>query len=457
MNNYGKGVMEINELKPVIIGTSISGMGISKKLSNAGIHHILIGEPVKERRPILGESVEMFGTSILTDLFPNQQQHYYPKLGINYHLEKSICHFDFKRSFKLPEIVEMMKRTKYNYKAEGSYSLIHVDRALFDAAIYEEVISSPYCHFIHDKVKGVDYDASQDKVIKVHLDKGGSISPSYVYDGSNTLRVLATMLNLGVVYLTDPMRLVFAHFRATAETEKQVNSTETPWYVFTNILRHYQHISGFDGSSWCIPVGKHLSIGTNINHASDFTTEQILEITCEQYRNRNVDIKKVYPELVGITTFSGPLYYCNKVYGKNWILASGAAALTWYTAQTGVESAMFVANIADRLLRFPVEYGQHFENFVDRQVKMHRVHDWLHFHSQGMVTEKDAHGFMINSIRNIQSRFLLGLLTRDHDLVNKLEWLEDIKNYCADLDEDKMQEIVECVKRGETAAEYLTL
>jgi hypothetical protein len=444
-----------NGLKPVIIGTSISGMAISKNLSDNKIEHILIGEPVKEKRPILGESVEMFGTKIITELFPNQEKHFYPKLGINYHLDKSTCHFDFKRSFKLPIIVELMKKTNYTYMAEGSYSLIHIDRALFDAAIYHEVIASPYCNYINSRVKNVDYDKDQDSIDKIYTECGLEIKPSYVYDGSNALRVLATMLNLEIHYLTKPMRLIFAHYRLQEKHQNQISSTTTPWYVYTNILRHYKKNSGFDGSSWCIPVGNHLSIGTNLNEDCGLSDDEILEVTRREYEKRGISYDLLYTDEVNRTPIKGPLYYCKKVFGKNWVLASGAAALTWYTAQTGVESAMFVANIADRLLKYPEFYGKYFQDFVERQVKMHQIHDWLHFEG-AVVSEESAYEFMVNSIRNIQSRYLLGLLSIENNpLMHKLEWLSDISNYCKNLNGDEMREIINAVKRGETAAEYL--
>lgn len=440
---------------PVIIGTSISGMGVSKKLSNQKIPHILIGDIVQSKRPTLGESIEIFGTRVLTDLFPNQHKYYHAKLGINYHLENTICHFDFKRSFKLPEIMEMMKRTKYNYMAEDSYSLLHVDRAEFDPAIFREVTASPYCRFINCQVEAVNYDQTEDSVNKIYLKDGTTIIPSYVFDGTNALRVLATMLNIEVEYLTAPLRLVYTHYAANPSRKHELNSKNYPWYVFTNILRHYSKSSGFDGSSWCIPVGEHLSIGTNIYTDCSLSDTEIMEITKKLYQKRGVDYKQIYTENTQINSLKGPYYYCKKVFGKNWILASGAAALTWYTAQTGVESAMFVANIADRLLRFPQYYGEYFQNFVHRQIKMHKIHDWLHYHEKGSVNYRNAHEYIINSIRNIQSRYLLGMLTTDHQLIDKLEWLTDIEHYCSELTETEMEEIIKCVEQGETCAEYV--
>lgn len=443
--------------KPVIIGASISGMGISKKLSLNQIEHVLIGDPVKEKRPILGESVEMLGCKILKEIFPDQAQHYYPKLGINYHLEKNICHFDFKRCFKIPEIVELMERTKYTHTAEKSFSLIHVDRALFDASIYEEVINSPYCHHISARVSGLDHDIEKENILQINLTNGINIVPSYVYDGSNALKVLVQLQNLEIEYLTESMRIVFTHYQANENTRAKLNSKENPWYTFTNIMRHYKHISGFEGSSWCIPVGEHISIGTNIIGNCDLTDEEILNVAKQRYQERGINYGNLYPQLVSVTSFKGPLYYSKKTFGNNWVLASGAAALTWYTAQTGVESAMFVSNIADKLLRYPQEYGKYYQEFITQQVNMHRVHDWLHYHSAESVNEVNSHEFMINAIRNIQGRYLLGLLSLDHGLLDKYEWLMDIKKYQAKLSDMEMCEIINSVKRGETCAEYLQL
>jgi flavin-dependent dehydrogenase len=440
---------------PIIVGTGISGLAISRKLSLEGIEHILVGSYKNVTRPILGESVEMFGVTILKSLFPELSQHFYPKLGINYQLDKSKCHFDFHRCFKIPEIIELMNKTKYTHKMEGSFSLIHLDRALFDFEAFEAVINSPHCHYINSNVEAIDYNIETDTINSITVIGGRVLYPLFVYDASSAARIVAKLLKLQPEFISDEMKVVFAHYKARPNTLSTLDPKQKPWIHNTEILRHYQYKSGFNGSSWCIPIGEYISVGTNIIGNKEMSDEEILAVTDQAYYNHGVDYRNYYQDLVAVKSMNSRLYYYPKVYGKNWVLTSGAEGLTWYTAQTGVESAMFIASIADRVLLHPNYYCQYYQEFIMQQVRMHKIHDWLHHHEVDNITDIDAYKFMINSIRCIQGRYLLGNLCLDHPILTKLEWLQDIKKYQSQLTEQELDEIVESIKRMETCAEYI--
>lgn len=440
---------------PVIIGTGLAGLTISKKLTLEKIPHILLGEKRVVNRPIIGESVEMFGCVILNDLFKKFEQHFYPKLAINYHLQDSICHFDFLRCFKIPDIIQFMEKTNYLYKAEGTYSLIHIDRALFDIELFADVIKSPFCRHMEHMVSDISYDKDQDEIIKIVLDNNESIKPSYVFDCSNTARVVGKALGLQMVELTELMQLVFTHYKVNDKTKDIVQSKKLPWQFCTNIFRYYKERAGFDGTSWCIPIGDYISVGTNITTPLEIDENDVLQITQKNYKERGIDYASIYTEPTQVISGKSKLYYYPKIFGSNWVLAAGAGSLTWYTGQTGVESSMFITNIADRILNYPLVYGQYYQDFVMRQVETHKVHDWLHFHQYGSINKRNSHEYMVNSIRNIQGRYLLGNLALDHSLDKKYEWLENVKKYKEKLTDDEMTQVIEMIARGETCADYL--
>lgn len=442
---------------PLVIGTGLAGLAISHQLTKKQIKHVLIGKPVTVQRPKLGESVEMLGCTLLVKMFPHLKHHFYPKLGINYHLPKSTCHFDFNRCFKIPEIIDLMEHTKYPVKFRDKYGLIHVDRALFDVELFNEVCESQYCHYLSNNIIDIQYDEVSDSIKSIELDDKTRFSPSYIYDASNTARLLAKASNVENEPLSDKLRVVFTHYKKD-ESLGKLSGEQYPWLHVTNILRHYPETSGFKGSSWCIPVGDYISIGTNTDAVTSegLTDEDILNITDKQYKAVNVDYRQVYKDTTHTVSYSGNFHCHRKVYGKNWIMCAGAAAQTWYTAQTGVEASLLIANIADRLLSHPKYYGEYYSKFISRQIDMHKIHDWLHLHDAEEVSDPAAYAYMINSIRNIQSRYLIGLLTLDHKLFNKLAWLSDIKKYMKALSSIELDEIISLVKDGKTCAEYIT-
>lgn len=441
--------------KPLIIGTGIAGLAISQQLTQYKIKHILVGKPIQIQRPKLGESVEMLGCLLLVKMFPHLKKHFYPKLGINYYLAKSTCHFDFNRCFKIPEIIDLMKHTKYPVKFLDRYGLIHIDRALFDFELFNQVCESEYCQYLSNFITSIDYDSATDRIQSITLDDNTKFSPSYVFDASNTSRLLAKAANIKSEPLSEKTRAVFTHYKKNSALSK-LTPSEHPWIHVTNILRHYKMISGFKGSSWCIPIGDHISIGTNVFNAESISDEEILDITNKQYQKLGNNYKKVYTDPTNIVSYSDNLYYHKKIYGQNWIMCAGAAALTWYTAQTGVESSLLIAHISNRLLNYPEYYGEYYTKFIGRQVEMHKIHNWLHHHEENDIPDRDSYAYMINSIRNIQSRYLIGLLSQDHQLLNKLSWISDIKKYTLDLNENELDDIIDLVKQGKTCAEYLT-
>ena len=63
---------------PVVIGSGLTGLSISHYLSRASIDHVVIGRP-PERSPRLGESLNLEGTLLLREAFPQLSRFFHPK------------------------------------------------------------------------------------------------------------------------------------------------------------------------------------------------------------------------------------------------------------------------------------------------------------------------------------------------------------------------------------------
>jgi cation diffusion facilitator CzcD-associated flavoprotein CzcO len=91
--------MTSSERMPVIVGSGLTGMAISRTLSRASVPHVLVGGPPGDT-PRLGESLNMEGTFGLQELFPEFSRFFYPKRVVTGYLagHSLTCNFQLDRS-----------------------------------------------------------------------------------------------------------------------------------------------------------------------------------------------------------------------------------------------------------------------------------------------------------------------------------------------------------------------
>src|SRR5438105_7055347 len=163
MVNKEEGNMTSDQMQPVIIGSALSGMSVSRTLSKAKIPHILVGSPPNSL-PRLGESLNLEGTLGLWELFPELSKYYFRKdVAVGY-----VGDFVFSCSF----VLGGSKVNEYFFKFLG-YTVpdvfLQFDRLGFDATLYKATVASNYCTPIEAKVTTIDYNATSDCVEAIHL------------------------------------------------------------------------------------------------------------------------------------------------------------------------------------------------------------------------------------------------------------------------------------------------
>src|SRR5689334_25053275 len=116
---------------PVIIGSGLTGLSISHYLSRAGIDHVMIGRP-PEMSPRLGESLNLEGTLLLWETFPELSRFFFPKrdaLGFFGDYEV-VCDFEVSQRAVSRAIFRSL-----GYAAVTEF--LQVDRIGFDDALWD--------------------------------------------------------------------------------------------------------------------------------------------------------------------------------------------------------------------------------------------------------------------------------------------------------------------------------
>src|SRR5690348_839561 len=83
---------------PVVLGSGLTGLSVSHSLSRAGVDHVLVGRR-PDMAPRLGESMNLEGTLLLWEMFPELSRFFYPKREVLGYLGdyEVTCDFDVSR------------------------------------------------------------------------------------------------------------------------------------------------------------------------------------------------------------------------------------------------------------------------------------------------------------------------------------------------------------------------
>ncbi len=353
--------------RPVIIGTGLAGLAVSRSLSRAGVRHVLVGQPPGSL-PCLGESLNLEGTlgfqggfSDLSGFFSAKK---YAVAYLNDHAFS--CPFDF----SVPLLYRLL-----GYDSPAS--LLHIDRLSFDAALYRSVCDSACCTAFDDRVEELSYDTATDRIAAVHLSTGRTLPASYVFDATGHVRLLARALNLSCTLIGDRQRVAFTHYRVPEEAAS--GPFEDDWYHATTGVRLYPDVDGVDGFTWCIPLHRHVSVGvsTKADAADDLSDEALLEVTEQAYARHGVFYRRRYPEPTVVRGLKHHYFIHERAYGANWLLAGSSYCQVWWMAGAGAGAGLTAAQIAPKILKAPQKMGRRFQAHMQRLLDVHEAFEWL--------------------------------------------------------------------------------
>lgn len=358
-----------DELRPVIIGAGLTGMAISRILSEAGIRHSLIGQR-PSALPCLGESMNLEGTLGFQEGFPELARFFSPKkFAVAYLGDHAFsCRF----AFHHPAFVAFFRSLGYKAPAE----LLHVDRLSFDATLFERVVASLHCVFFETQVSRLDYDPDADTITAVYLSEGPRLSPTYVFDAAGHARLLARMLGISCTMIGDVQRVAFTYYRVPEGAPS--GPFDNAWYHATTGMRLYPDVDGVDGLAWCIPLHRHVSIGVGMR-ADDNTLsdDELLDIAERAYARRGIVYRQYYPEPMVARGFKHRYYIHERAYGANWLLAGGSYCQIWWMAGAGSGAGLTAAQIALKFMAAPQKTGRRFQKHMQMLINTHSAFEWL--------------------------------------------------------------------------------
>ncbi len=360
--------MEKLDGRPVIIGSGLSGMVISDRLTKARIHHTMIGAPPTDL-PRLGESIDPAGTLELLRFYPEFEEFYYRKRWISVFLGEYATSCNFSQNFGRRVGLRML-----GFSSPSEF--IHVDRIGFDQALYEKVTASDYCHRLETLVDSLAYDDRADAVTELQLKNGEALRPSYVFDCTNHIRLLGKALAIPLKTISDPQRVVFNHFHAEGAAPV-CDSTDLEWLHATNILRLYQDMDGVDGIAWAIPLGKYISVGISMPRGSnECSDDEVMAFLGAAYARRGIPYLDYFPNPAQLISLPYQQYFIHeRAYGKNWLLAGPSYGQVWFPSSSGVGAALVAAYIAADIIHNPEEAGQLYQDYVIGLQESHFIFD----------------------------------------------------------------------------------
>lgn len=363
------------ESMPVIIGTGITGMAISRSLSKKKIKHLAIGTPPHPSRPKLGESINGEGSLDLEELFPEFSQYCFPKKNIVFYTGNLVtrCDLDtsmnsiFSAFFKLTGFKEFKH-------------LFHVDRIGFDLALFESVTQNEHCRFLEQKVTDIIYDRDRDEIQKLVLDDGSIIHPSFVFDATNHVRLLPKKLEIPCHFFSQKQRIFFTHYRRPNSqfccSDRQDKTAS--WSHSTNLLKLCQELDGIEGMAWCIPLGSYVSVGMSINAEKyDLSDREAIALLDRAYKQRGIDYRQDYAQETEIISVQNQYFKHERAGGTNWPLAGGTYSQVWFPTGSGVATSLYTARFADRFLKSPQKTRQQYEHFMSQFLPSHDVHEQI--------------------------------------------------------------------------------
>lgn len=372
---------------PIIIGTDLTGLVISSRLSQAGISHALIGEAPDNQLPRPGQIATPVGTVIFEEHFPELAHLAYPKRARVVYVEDYVLRLDFSHPLLTPlkPLLGALADVSFNYPA-------NLDRVAIDKALYDKAIHSPFCTHLRSRVVDVAYEAASDKIRAVTLDDGTVISTSHVFDATGDERTIARQLALSCRTLDEPRRLIHAIYTTKDQGPAPVPQT-ADWYHHTaSIVRLYKREEkaeeSIDGFAICVPLGDSVAVHTSTPASDDqLSDETLLELAQSALGNYGVNYPAYFPLRTCYGSTICEQYVYERIYGANWLLTGTAYCSTLVTTGTHMDTSLAALYTAADFLNDPARLGAMYQKYMDYFLTMQEIWHWGMTHGSTALEE----------------------------------------------------------------------
>jgi flavin-dependent dehydrogenase len=366
--------------RPVIVGSSMTGLMISLSLSRAGVAHVLLGGGPPADVPRLGESLNEPAAPELYRLFGKEWPDLFVKKN---HI--SLFNGSYVTSIhignpnrRLAQVAETVIRDGQVRLPKARTILTHVDRVEFDKRLYAKVRAESCCEFRETLVSRVVHDAPSDVITRLELTDGTSLeNPQYVFDATGPRGLVAEAAGVPRAPMSTPQRVVWTHLR-----RQELDSRPRLWWLFgTNLVRLRQETDGIEGIAWVIPIATTLSLGLSVDAATapdeTYDDEALLELLVAACERRGLAVRSIYPEAWKSCGVRNQYYIRKRAFGANWLLAGAAFATVWFPTSSGIWTTTCAAGLAPRLLDDPHGAGTEYERLMRKLLPFHDLQEQM--------------------------------------------------------------------------------
>ena len=353
---------------PVVIGSGLTGLSISHCLSRASIDHVLIGRR-PDTSPRLGESLNLDGTILILEMFPQLSRFLYPKREVLGYLGdyKVTCDFS----------VSERAVARAVFRALGyapATEFLQVDRIGFDAALWDIAVASQHCTVLEESASEMEFDAANDRFTAVRLADGSVVQPSYVFDATNHGRLLGQAASIGYRALSPPQRVAYTHYHRRADASRETEA----WELTTAIVRLFPATDGVEAIAWCIPLGDYISVGVSAAAAAtDLDDESLMERTAAAFARHGIDYRQRFSDRAELKALRHSYFAYERAFGANWLLAGPSFCQVWWMTGAGVGTALAAAQLAPKLLRDPARWGAEYDRYMQMLLPLQNTFDFF--------------------------------------------------------------------------------
>jgi len=415
---------------PVVIGSGLTGLSISHCLSRASIDHVVIGRR-PDMSPRLGESMNLEGTLLLWEMFPELSRYFFPKAQVLGYLagHEVVCDFDVGKRF----VSRLVFRAMGYAPAE---EFLQIDRLGFDAALWDLTTANDHCTVLDAQVADLDFDAARDRFTAVRLSDGTALEPSYLFDGTNHGRLLGKTAGLTHRTLGAPQRVAYTHYHLPAGAPRGIED----WERTTAVVRLFAATDGMEAIAWVIPLGDYVSVGISMSaDESPLSDVELLAQTATAFARYGIDYRRRFSRQAETKGLRHSYFVYERAYGANWLLAGPSFCQVWWMAGAGVGTALAAARLAPKLLDDPVRWGREYDRYMKRLEGMQKTFDYFALTPREEYEPDGLHRFSDRFVINNLTRLAASARMRDSQVGRVawrgLAWLfarpGTIREYCA--------------------------
>jgi flavin-dependent dehydrogenase len=353
---------------PVVIGSGLTGLSISHYLSRASIDHAVIGRR-PDNSPRLGESLNLEGTLLLQEAFPELARFFFPKrdaLGFFGGYEV-VCDFE----------VSQRAVSRAIFRSLGyapATEFLQVDRLGFDAALWDLATSSAHCTVLDAQVAELELDEPADRFTGIRLADGTWLRPSYVFDATNHGRLLGQRAKVGYRTLGVPQRVAYTHYHLAPDASPDAE----PWELSTAVIRLTPARDGVDAMAWCIPLGGYVSVGVSASATEAALDDDALqERAAAALARHGIDFRRRFSRRAELKALRHSYFAYDRAWGANWLLAGPSFCQVWWLAGAGVGTALTAAQLAPRILEEPHRWGAEYDHYMKQLLPIQDTFDYF--------------------------------------------------------------------------------